>query len=226
MSLHPRRRALRVRVATALWLAVVWAMLWGNFAVGTLLVGLVLGVVVVAALPMPQIDSHVRARPLRLLGLAGWFLAEVVRASWQVAFLALHPRRTPRSAVVAVRLRAESDLYLTLTAAVTSLIPGSVIVEAHRVTGTLYVHVLDVGLSGGVEGARHHALDTEARILRALASDDELAAAGLSTWRPGDPLHEPPADAERAGTGHAHGHAHGHGHGTGHRGTTGTEAGR
>lgn len=199
MSLHPRRKNLRIRLATAAWLAVVWALLWGDFAIGTLLVGLLLGVGVVALLPMPQIEAHTRLRPLRLLGLAGWFLAEIVRASWQVAYLALHPRRTPRSAVVAVRLRGESDLYLTLSGAMTSLIPGSVIVEAHRVTGTMYVHVLDVGLANGVEGARHHALETEARLMRALASDEELAAAGLATWRPGDPLHEAdPDDAPRA----------------------------
>lgn len=180
MSLHPRRRALRIRVWTALWLAVVWALLWGNFAVGTLLVGLLVGIVVVATLPMPPIEFHGRVHPLPLLSLLGRFVVELTLASAQVASRALDPRRSPRSAVLAVPLRSHSDLYLTLTAVLASLVPGSVIVEAHRSSGTLYVHVLDIPTSGGVEGARQYVLELEARILRALASDAELAEAGLS----------------------------------------------
>jgi multicomponent Na+:H+ antiporter subunit E len=180
VSLHPRRRALRVRIWTALWLTLVWALLWGNFAVGTLVVGLVVGIAVVATLPMPPIDFHGRVHPVQLTTLVLRFAYELVVASYQVASRALDPRRAPRSAVLAVPLRNHSDLYLTLTAVYTSLVPGSVIVEAHRSSGTLYVHVLDVDTSGGVEGARRHVLDTEARILRALASDIELEHAGLT----------------------------------------------
>ncbi|EYR63625.1 sodium:proton antiporter [Actinotalea ferrariae CF5-4] len=180
MSLHPRRRALRVRVWTALWLTIAWALLWGNFAVGTLVVGLLVGVVVVAVLPMPPMDFRGRVHVRPLLYLVVRFVGDLTVASVQVAVQALDPRRSPRSAVLAVPLRSHSDLYLTLTAVLTSLVPGSVIVEAHRVSGTLYVHVLDVATSGGVEEARRHVLDLEARILRALASDAELAEAGLS----------------------------------------------
>lgn len=183
MSLHPRRRALRIRSWTAVWLAVAWALLWGNFAIGTLLVGLLVGLAVVAVLPMPAIDFHGRVHVRPLLSLVARFVADLTVASGQVAWQALDPRRTPRSAVLAVPLRSHSDLYLTLTAVLTSLVPGSVIVEAHRVSGTLYVHVLDVATSGGVEAARQHVLDLEARILRALASDEELAEAGLHRSR-------------------------------------------
>ena len=82
--------------------------------------------------------------------------------------------------MIGVRLRSQSDVYLTLTAALCSLVPGSIIVEAHRLTSVLYVHSLDVEQSGGVEKARQHVLATESRVLRALASDVELAAAGLT----------------------------------------------
>lgn len=187
MSLHPRRRALRIRVWTALWLAVVWALLWGNFAVGTLLVGLLVGLIVVAVLPMPPIDFHGRVHLVPLLSLLGRFVVDLTVASFQVAGRALDPRRSPSSAVLAVPLRSHSDLYLTLTAVLTSLVPGSVIVEAHRASGTLYVHALDVPSSGGVEAARNHVLELEARLLRALASDAELAEAGLARSPRGRP---------------------------------------
>ncbi|MBC7292149.1 MAG: Na+/H+ antiporter subunit E [Actinotalea sp.] len=136
-------------------------------------------IAVVAVLPMPRIEFHGRVHLGPLLTLVARFVVDLLVASGQVAVQALDPRRRPRSAVLAVPLRSQSDLYLTLTAVVTSLVPGSVIVEAHRAAGTLYVHVLDIGMTGGVEGAREHVLELEARILRALASDEELAAAGL-----------------------------------------------
>jgi multicomponent Na+:H+ antiporter subunit E len=67
-----------------------------------------------------------------------------------------------------------------MTAELCSLVPGSLVVEAHRLTGMLYLHVLDVEQSGGVERARQTVLDQEERVLRAFASDSELREAGLA----------------------------------------------
>ena len=132
---------------------------------------------------MPMIEFHGRLHLLSLLYLAYRFVVDLVVASFQVAFRALDPRALPHGAVLAVHLRSHSDLYLTLTAEFVSLVPGSIVVEAHRITGMLYVHILDVPMAGGVEKARQHVLDTEARVLRAFASDEELEEAGL-TRRP------------------------------------------
>ncbi len=82
--------------------------------------------------------------------------------------------------MIRVHLRSESDVYLTLTAELTTLVPGSLVVEAHRQTGVLYLHLLDVETLGGVEKVRADTLEVEARILRALATDSELEAAALS----------------------------------------------
>ncbi|HWS58421.1 MAG TPA: Na+/H+ antiporter subunit E [Actinotalea sp.] len=180
MSLHPRRRPLGFSLVATVWLTAVWVLLWGNLALGTVLVGAVVAVAVTWALPLPPVDFAGRVHPISLLYLVYRFHVDLVVASAQVAALALTPGRVARSAVIRVQLRSDSDLYLTFTAQLCSLVPGSVVVEAHRTTGTLYVHVLDVELSGGVDRARRHVLDTEARILRALASPAELAAAGLS----------------------------------------------
>lgn len=161
------------------WLTAVWVLLWGDVSVGNVLTGVLLGVVVTLGLRMAPISFHGRVRPLALARLVGRFAFDLVRASFEVAAIALRPGYTPRGAVIGIELRSHSDLYLTLTAELCSLVPGSLVIEAHRLTGTLYVHVLDVAWSGGVEAARRQVLDQEERVLRALASDDELAAAGL-----------------------------------------------
>jgi len=193
MSLHPRRHALRFSLATTAWLTVVWVLLWGDLSVANVLAGFVLAVGVGLVFRMPPVHFAGRVHPLSTLYLIAVFVRDLVVASAQVVTLALTPGRRPRSAVIAVSLRSPSDLYLTLTAELTSLVPGSVVVEAHRTTGMLYVHVLDVGIVGGLEKARSHVLDNEARVLRALASDAELAQAGL----PRNPRHASPQEVGR-----------------------------
>ncbi|HEU4917503.1 MAG TPA: Na+/H+ antiporter subunit E [Acidimicrobiia bacterium] len=162
------------------WLTLVWLMLWGRFSTGTLLAGVAIAALVTTALPLPAVEFKGRIHPVATAHLIGRFILDLVRASIQVALLALSPRRSPRGAVIRVHLRSESDLYLTLTAELSTLVPGSLVVEANRQTGVLYLHVLDVDALGGIEKIRTDTLGTEARVLRALASDGELAAAGLT----------------------------------------------
>ncbi|MDO8122006.1 Na+/H+ antiporter subunit E [Isoptericola sp. b490] len=182
MSLHPRRRpGAGFHVLTIAWLTAVWVALWGELSIANVLAGLAVALLVVRFLPMPSIDFHGRVRPVGLVRLAWHFVRDLVVASVQVAWLALTGRR-PRSAVIRVRLRSHSDLYLTLTAQLCSLIPGSVVVEAHRHDGVLYVHLLDVA-DADVAVAHADVLAIEERVLRALGSDDELRDAGLEVGR-------------------------------------------
>jgi len=179
MSLHPRRARTRIAWGTVVWLTVVWVLLWGDLTIGNVLAGVLIGLAVTTGLRMTPIAFHGHVRPLRVVALFARFAVDLVRASFEVSLLALRPRHTPRGAVIGVQLRSHSDLYLTMTAELCSLVPGSLVVEAHRLTGMLYLHVLDVEQSGGIEAARRSVLDQEARVLRAFASDAELAAAGL-----------------------------------------------
>jgi multicomponent Na+:H+ antiporter subunit E len=179
VSLHPRRRSLAVQWPTMLWLVVVWVLLWGDFSVGNFLAGAVVAVAVTGALRMTPIDFHGRLHPWGLVVLVARFAWDLVHASVEVSWVALRPRHTPHGAVIGVQLRNHSDLYLTMTAELCSLVPGSLVVEAHRLTGMLYLHVLDVEQSGGVEKARQAVLDQEERVLRAFASDEEMIEAGL-----------------------------------------------
>ena len=180
MTPRSRRRTVRFHVATILWLTTIWVLLWGEVSAANILGGVAVAMVATVVLPMPVIEFHGRLHLRSLFYLAYRFVVDLVVASFQVAFRALDPRALPHGAVLAVHLRSHSDLYLTLTSELVSLVPGSIVVEAHRITGMLYVHILDVPMAGGVEEARQHVLDTEARVLRAFASDEELEEAGLT----------------------------------------------
>lgn len=162
-----------------LWLTVLWVLLWGDLSVANVLAGFAIALGLMVLTPMPRVGFVGRVNLFALAYLMLRFVVDVVRASVQVSAQALHFGHTPRGGVVRVRLRSESDLFLTLTAQFCSLVPGSIIVEAHRLTGIMYVHVLDLEQSGGVAGVRKIVLDQERRILYALATQEELATAGL-----------------------------------------------
>lgn len=160
------------------WLTGVWVLLWGELSVANVVVGAFLAIGLLTVFPMPKIGFEGRPWVPGMAALAVRFTGDVAMASVQVARRALG-RRVPRGAVIRVRLRSHSDLLLTITSQLCSLVPGSIIVEAHRLTGTLYIHVFDVDDAGGIDAARAHALAIERRVMYALASDAEIEDAGL-----------------------------------------------
>lgn len=171
-----RRR--RIQWPFLIALTVVWVLLWGSVTVASVLAGVAVAVIVMVVFPLPPVIFGGRVRLAGLARLAGWFVVDLVIASAQVSWLALRVGQQPSNTVVQVDLKSRSDLYLTLTAELLSLVPGSIVLEARRSTATLYLHVLGVapGDEAGAEDARRRSLRQEERVLNALASDEELAA--------------------------------------------------
>ena len=184
MITRPPRRPLRIRrnrghPFLAVWLTGVWVLLWSDLSLANVIGGALVAVVLTTFLYLNPVPFHGGVHPRGLVSLLVFFLRDLVLAALQVAYVALRPRRVPRGAVIRVRLRSHSDVILTMTAELCSLIPGSIVIEAHRLTGTLYVHLLDAETSGGLEKARAHVLEQERRLLYAFAAADEIAEAGL-----------------------------------------------
>lgn len=173
---------------TVFWLTVMWVMLWGEVSIANVLGGIAVAVAVMTVMPLPPIAFRGRLRVVYFLRLVGRFAWDLVVASAEVSWLALRWDFTPREAVVGVRLRSRSDIILTMTAELSSLVPGSVVVEAHQLTGMLYLHVLDIDQAGGIEQVRTDVLALEARVIRAIASTRDLERygvelPGLGGWR-------------------------------------------
>jgi multicomponent Na+:H+ antiporter subunit E len=170
----PGRARWRNRIVAGVALVSVWVLLWGTLSWGNVIGGLLVATVVVGFFPLPPVTFAGRLRPIGLLRFALRFLADLVVASVQVARLAFHIGHAPRGAVVAVRLRVGSDLNLTLVAAAISLVPGSLVVEADRTTGTLYVHLLGVHDRREAADFRRRGLELETRLIQAIGSAAEL----------------------------------------------------
>jgi multicomponent Na+:H+ antiporter subunit E len=174
-----RRRRLVLHPLLVGWLVALWVLLWSDLTLANVLAGGLVALALTLFLPLSPVPFRARAHPWGLVSLLGHFAWDLVLASIQVATLALRPRRIPHGAVIRVRLRSHSDVILTTTAQFCSLIPGSIVIEAHRLTGTIYIHLLDAEIVGGVERARRHVLEQEARVLYAIAGKQEILDAGL-----------------------------------------------
>lgn len=167
---RPRRKG-AVQAWTVAWMGLAWCLLWRDFSIANLLSGVLLGVLVQVAFPLPPLVLPGRIRPLSVAVFLLTFAWDMLRASLDVSWQVLRWWRPPRSAVLEVDLDSGSDLVLTFVSLVVTLVPGSVVVEARRSTHTLFVHVLDAVDADGVERAREHVLAVERRVVRALGAD-------------------------------------------------------
>jgi multicomponent Na+:H+ antiporter subunit E len=162
------------------WLVVLWLFLWDQVSVLSIVTGLLLALLVTRVFYLPPVELPDRVNPLGVLGFVVRFVIDLVRASFQVGWLAIDPRGVPTSSIVAVQLSTKSDLSLTLTALAVSLVPGSLVVEADRQDDILYLHVLGTETSADVEKARADVLAVEERIVRAIGSRDDVRRVNLS----------------------------------------------
>jgi multicomponent Na+:H+ antiporter subunit E len=158
---------------TVAWMAFVWVALWGELSVYNIATGVIVAVVVCLVFPLPDLRLRLRVRPVPLAWLLLRFAADIVTASAQVSWLTLQLRRQPRNAVVEVPLRTPSDFVLTVVAEMTSLVPGSLVLEARRSTHTLYLHVLDARDQAGVERMRRDTYALERRVVRAFGAQTD-----------------------------------------------------
>ena len=156
------------------WLVLFWMGLWGSWSLATIISGVVVALAASLAFPLPPVAIGAKVRLLPLLWLIAYFLRDVVLASLQVSVVVLR-RRLVKNAIVKVNLSSDSDFVLTAVAAMLTLVPGSIVIEARRSTHTLYLHVLDVDDVAAVEKFRAEAFALEQRFLRAfvpLADED------------------------------------------------------
>lgn len=165
-----------------IWILVsvaLWCLLWGGLDLKNLLGGLAAALLVFVLFPMPPTGHELTLRPVRFVLFAARFLLDVVISAVQVGYYSVRPGPQPPSSVIAVRMASRSDFFLTFTGVLCTLIPGSVVVEAQRATGMLFLHTFNAGTAEEVEKARASVLAQEERLLWAIGRREVLEEAGL-----------------------------------------------
>ena len=176
-----RRGLVKRRVQIVSWvvLTLVWVMLWGNFSVINVVSGILISGLLLLLFPLPPIRLGVRVRPVATIVLIVRFLVDMVTASVEVAYKACAPWVHPQGRFTRIILRGDNDLLCTITAQMTTLVPGSIVIdlESDGAGRTMLLHVFDARSADDIEKLRGRVLAQEQRVLRALAAPPRQVAA-------------------------------------------------
>jgi multicomponent Na+:H+ antiporter subunit E len=149
-------------------LVVVWVALWGEVSVANVASGVLVLIVLAVVFP-PRSRTRHSPHPLHALALVWFVLSDLVRSSLNVvlAVLVPTPERTA-TAILPVQLTTRSPLVATIVANALTLTPGTMTVDADRMTFVLRVHVLGV-----VDPEQFHdeVLLLERRVIAAVGKD-------------------------------------------------------
>ena len=170
-----RRESLLGRVVIAVWLVVMWVLLWGDLNLANVLGGVLLATALVVVFPPAATnDDPMIVRPWAAASFVVWFLWALVVTNVAVAREVLLPtsRSQIRTAVVAVPLRTRSGRLATIVANAITLTPGTLTVDARGRPAVLHVHVLSFT---DVDAVLEEVADLERRVVRAFGTAEELA---------------------------------------------------
>ncbi|WP_355659762.1 Na+/H+ antiporter subunit E [Halomonas salifodinae] len=130
----------------AIWnllLALAWVVLGGDFSGVNLVVGLVFGYITLVLLE-PQVEAlkGYPARVPRIIRFIGFFIKELVQANLRVAFDILTPPWHMQPGVIAMPLKARTELEITMVANLISLTPGTLSLDVSDDRKVLYIHAM------------------------------------------------------------------------------------
>lgn len=175
-----RSRLGKVQIPVALGMTVVWMLLFNAFqprpeSLGVAVLGFLVSVAIMMVFPLPPIVPGFRFWPVQGVYMLLYILGKMFAASVEVSYWVLRPGPPVKSSVVAVRMRTDSDLIMVCVAIATSIIPGSVIVEASQPEHVLYVHVLGAQNEEEAAEAKRGIYALEERIARGVGTRENIA---------------------------------------------------
>lgn len=183
-------RALGSRVFMLVWLGFAWVMLWGTWNIGTILAGVLVGVVIMVFFPLPRVPVEGLVRPLSTLWLVLVVAYFLVRSSLTVAWLSVRPAPPPSPAVLRAPMRLKSDFTLALAVNTLNLMPGGIVVRVDPLRRVVYIHVLDAGTEKARDTFYRQVATVEKIYLRAFERPAD--------WRPSSaPYSAPTEEAPR-----------------------------
>jgi multisubunit Na+/H+ antiporter MnhE subunit len=163
-----RMRRAGHRLPMAAWLWLLWLLLWGSTSPAVLVGGLLVAAAVVVAFPLPHLVPHTALRPGPLARLLAHLLTDLFSSAAVVAWEAVRHGRRTRTAVVEVPLRVDTDFLVAVSSGLTTLTPGSLVLEIDRERRLLYVHALPVRDRPALEERRREGRAVERRVSRTL----------------------------------------------------------
>ncbi|QJY50215.1 Na+/H+ antiporter subunit E [Pseudonocardia broussonetiae] len=165
------------RALSIAWLTVVWVLLWGSFTLLTVVGGVLVGWVVTVVWRPGDVDARLPFRPLPFLGLVAFLARDLVVSSFVVSRETLLHGPRSRGAILDLPLLSTSDRVVAMIAGAYSLSPGTLVLQIDLQASRWFIYVIGTRDTADVEQARKGALEVQRRVLDALGSPSERAAA-------------------------------------------------
>jgi multicomponent Na+:H+ antiporter subunit E len=139
-------------------LALAWTLMTGSLTAGNFAVGFVVGAIILFATQSVAGLPHYQQRVLRAVMLLGFTIVELVLANFRVARDVMRRQDQLQPGVIDLQLDAETDVELTLLAALVTLTPGSTAIEISGDRRVMYIHATNVR-RGDIDAARREMKD-------------------------------------------------------------------
>lgn len=163
------------------WLLAVWLALWEQVTVNTVVGGLAVGVLLLAAFRPGGGLTRWTLRPIALLVFTEYFFRKFVIANIHVARAVVVPSSIRgKQGIVRVPVGIRSHGVLAILTSAVSLTPGTTVVEVHADPSVLYLHVLELE---SAEETRHSVAELERRLLKAFPGSDDPPPTATDAWR-------------------------------------------
>lgn len=172
------KNTVRVGILFTVWLVFVWFAVFGEFSWVSLVGALLVALAAQWFFPLPHQKGIWHFRLFPTIWLVIRFIWDMVRAGVHVAQLVITGKKHD-DAIIECPIRTNNHVDISVLVAMVSLVPGTIVLEIDLPNKVLYLHCLDTEFQGGTEGIKRMVLSQEARILRAVASDEILSEADV-----------------------------------------------
>lgn len=165
------KRPPRISIVIFLFTLIIWVMLWGELTFANVLSGILVATLLNLAMPIPP-SSELDINFGGMVRLFGSWAIDFVKASINVAWLAIRRADPPPTAIIKVPMRTNDDISLATAMALINLQPGGIIVDIDKREKTLTMHLLDASSTGKVAEQINQLTRIERRVIRAFENRD------------------------------------------------------
>lgn len=140
-------------------IAVMWMFMQSSYVIGSFIFGYMIGLFVLFILRRFLVFDFYLRRVWALVKLMMLFIIELIKANIDVAKVVLRPKANHKPGIVAVQTNLETNVEITLLAALISLTPGTVSMDFSDDSKTIYIHALDVPNKDEFIADIHHSFE-------------------------------------------------------------------
>lgn len=124
-------------------LTLVWAALLGSIDFATLASGFVVSYAILFLIYRGQPEArNYFSKPPKVIAFVLYYLKELVKSNLIIAADILTPKHHMKPGVIAIPIRVETDIEITLLANLITMTPGTLSLDVSEDRKTLYVHAM------------------------------------------------------------------------------------